>query len=163
MRKFGTTKRNPNPPWPNQQSVVMIPPGSSPAAIGMENRSVAEPRENNSNSTGTITTERNERERRMEPIMGEGFPQRNNSFPMVSSNSYSIAQRNNDVTAYLYNQKGKYVKVEFLFGDNIHMEKTGTLEEVGKDYIAIRENGTNSIIVCATNRVKFINIFEYGK
>lgn len=163
MRKFGTTKRNPNPPWPNQQSVVVIPPGSNPAAIGMSDKALYKPTENNASISKNEMSEQNEREKRMDPIMGEGFPQKINPLPVSSVNNYGIAQRTNDVTAYLQNQKGKYIKVEFLFGENIHMEKTGTLEEVGKDYIAVRENGTNSIIVCSTNRIKFINIFEYGK
>ncbi len=151
MRKFGTTKRNPNPPWPNEQSVVMIPPGSKATSVGKpENRTYIM----NSDS------QQNERELRRDPIMSNNSPQNTLAtqkvIPEIQPQTYSVSD-------YLSTQTGRYIKVEFLFGDNIHMEKNGMLEEVGKDFIVIRENGTNTNIVCASNKIKFINIYDYGK
>ena len=35
MKKFGLNNKNPNPPWPSEQPVVIVPPGSNPTAVGV--------------------------------------------------------------------------------------------------------------------------------
>lgn len=171
MRKFGSVKKNPNPPWPNQQSAVIVPPGSNTNAVGLAGQKAYEmprdmmdkPMQNSANNS--VTFEEDERGVRRDPIMGNmTVRQTPQNMQRQSNNNMSIGGMcgNMGVTNYLCGQIGKYVKLEFLFGENTHMEKTGILRQVGKDFVAIQENGTNNIIVCATNKIKFINIYEYG-
>lgn len=170
MRKFGTTKKNPNPPWPNQQSAVIVPPGSNTKAVGLAGQRAYEmPRnmmeevtQNSSNSAAV--TEEDERGIRRDPIMGNMPDRQMQPNIQRQNNNMTIGGMcgNMGVAGYLCGQTGKHVKLEFLFGENTHMEKTGILRQVGKDFVAIQENGTNNIIVCATNKIKFINIYEYG-
>ena len=170
MRKFGTTKKNPNPPWPNQQSAVIVPPGSNTRAVGLAGQKAYEmPREMMDNvmqnsANETVTVEEDERGIRRDPIMGSNMPvrQMQQNLQRQNSNNMTIGSMcgNMGVAGYLCGQTGKYVKLEFLFGENTHMEKSGVLRQVGKDFVAIQENGTNNIIVCATNKIKFINIYE---
>ncbi len=193
MRRYGMTKKNPNPPWPNEQSMVVIPPGSNATAVGMSGQKVYEmgtgnELNNRSDAGNKASNERvsdlpnqtnteqknfveNERGLRRDPIMGyftQGQMPRNRlmqssrqqgkmmSVPMGGSCG------NMGVSGYLCGQMGKYVKLEFLFGENTHMEKMGRLRDVGKDFVAIQENGTNNIIICSMDKIKFINIYEYG-
>ncbi len=179
MRKFGTYRKNPNPPWPSQQSVVMVPPGSNAQAIGVSVPFLTEntdEKQGGSQTTNTfyadekqpqteIITEESERERRREPIMGQ-----NNQAALQritgEADGISVAAGqcgSLTSTAFLCGHIGRYVKMEFLFGENTHMEKIGVLHNVGKDFVSIRENGTNSIIVCSVNNIKFINIYDFEK
>ena len=64
------------------------------------------------------------------------------------------------VGGYLCGQRGNLVRVEFLFGENTHIEKTGVLKNVGKDFIVLSETGTNNSIVCSMRNIKFINIYN---
>ena len=68
-----------------------------------------------------------------------------------------------NVNQFLCGMQGKYVKIEFMFGENTHMEKSGVLEGVGKDFVAIRESGSDNMVVCGTGKIKFINIFGTDK
>lgn len=169
MRRFGSTKKNPNPQWPTEQSVVVIPPGSTPAAIGkpeQKSRTITTETDatqqlviNKINSSTFEETSENERMIRKDPIMGNMYD--NNSIKGFSGlNTQSCLNRN--INNYLCGQIGKYVKIEFLFGENIHMEKYGKLKETGKDFIAIQENGTDNTIVCGIGKIKFINIYEFN-
>lgn len=170
MRKFGMTKKNPNPPWPNQQSAVIVPPGSNTKAVGLAGQKAYEmPRDMMEQSVqnspnNSVTFEENERGVRRDPIMGNMTVRQTPQNVQRPNNNMSVGNMcgNMGVAGYLCGQTGKYVKLEFLFGENTHMEKTGILRQVGKDFVAIQENGTNNIIVCATNKIKFINIYEYG-
>ena len=172
MRKFGTTKKNPNPPWPNQQSAIIVPPGTNTNAVGLAGQKAYEiPREmmdkqNRNQANNVAAVEEDERGIRRDPIMGN-MPARQMQPNMQRPNTNNMGISSNlcgnmGVAGYLCGQTGKYVKLEFLFGENTHMEKAGILRQVGKDFVAIEENGTNNIIVCATNKIKFINIYEYG-
>lgn len=194
MRRYGMTKKNPNPPWPNEQSMVVIPPGSNATSVGLSGQRVYEMDAENmmgerngagtqisnqnsnnannmTNNTNNESIEESERGIRRDPIMGyfaQGQTMRNQMMPAnrrqgqmmsppISGNCGSMG-----VSGYLCGQMGKYVKMEFLFGENVHMEKLGRLREVGKDFAAIQENGTNNIIVCPLDKIKFINVYEYG-
>lgn len=193
MRRYGMIKKNPNPPWPNEQSMVVIPPGSNATSVGLSDQKVYEV------NTGAVLSDRNgagvqtlnqninnitngtnaenenleesERGIRRDPIMGyfaQGQMNRNQRMPANRQQGQMMSPpmgRNcgsMGVSGYLCGQMGKYVKMEFLFGDNVHMEKLGRLREVGKDFAAIQENGTNNIIVCPLDKIKFINVYEYG-
>ena len=173
MRRFYQNKRNPNPKWPSQQSVVVVPKGSNAQAIGYTQKKTYEMAEESipvvainapsemQQSEDTYISE-NEREERREPIMG--VPRRDNR----TNGGLGVVERPTTeqcsdmaVNGYLCGQIGKFVKLEFLFGENTHMEKIGKLIDVGKDFVAIGENGSNTVVVCATNKIKFINIYNY--
>ena len=173
MRRFNQNKRNPNPKWPSQQPVVVVPKGSNAQAIGYPEKNTYEMVEEsipvaviNSSSQMQQTEDtyisENEREERREPIMG--VPRRDNrtSFGFGAVERPSMEKCSDmAVNNYLCGQIGKFVKLEFLFGENTHMEKIGKLLDVGKDFVAIGENGSNTVVVCATNKIKFINIYNY--
>lgn len=161
MRKFGTNKKNPNPPWPNEQSVVVVPPGinANPMKLPQKNQASIHSDEA---VFANITDENNsisERNLRRDPIMGKMIMKNESSNQM--SDSKKCSGENFGVTQYLCGKIGNYVRIEFLFGDNVHIEKIGILRDVGKDFVAITENGTNNTIVCSTNRIKFVNVYEY--
>ena len=184
MRRYGSNKRNPNPPWPNEQSVVVVPPGVNAAAIGKmdietrnmpdeEKITVTDKSEMVHNSEEILNTEKSEVE------ISESFEERNRPLktyiPDTSVRNSDLA-RNNSMTnmdtdinrscgimsasSFLCGHTGKMVKVEFLFGENTHIEKTGILQSVGKDFMVISEPGTNNSIVCSVKNVKFINIYN---
>lgn len=157
LRRFGTNKKNPNPPWPNERPSVVVPPGSGAKAIGMTEENVTVMTEDELrllNRNQAI----NEREFRREPIMGN---MQNQVRPRVNINNEICGNMN--VSSYLCNQIGKYVKIEFLFGENMHMEKIGLLKGVGKDFVAVQETGTDTVVVCSLNKIKFINIYSRRK
>lgn len=159
MRRYGSNKKNPNPSWPNEQSVLVIPPGSNPASVGIKDSTEIPSRKFLSVQLKDNVDSDGEREARKEPLMGNMFPDRMGNLNVNISEhrtSYEMSVNN-----FLSNQIGKYLKLEFLFGDNIHMEKFGRLKNVGKDFVAIQESGTENVIVCSLAKIKFINIYEY--
>lgn len=198
MKKFGTNKRNPNPPWPDEQAVVIIPPGSNPDAVGMGGQrlynmqnsrnanNMAEQQTVNmsGNSAGMGMNENMSDSERMVngenyQIMGEmpmptdriaqsrirnGLPVMPNHMNGMQNNMNMSPQngRCDDayITGYLCGQTGKYVRLEFLFGEQTHVEKTGVLREVGRNYIVMQEMGTNNMIVSPLDKIKFINIYN---
>ena len=160
MRRYGCTKRNPNPKWPYEQAVVAVPPNSQAATAAkmnnslrvLENQQIKET-ENLSDNNGYF------RETNM-PIMG--YMQKDgieNSFGKIQSSVCSKI----DTEAYLCQKVGSYLRVEFLFGENIHVEKTGVLKNVGKDFLVLTESGTDTEIVCSAKNIKFINIYNINK
>ncbi|MCJ7688945.1 MAG: hypothetical protein MUO60_06465, partial [Clostridiaceae bacterium] len=66
----------------------------------------------------------------------------------------------------LYNQGwltteiGKYVKIEFLIGTNMWIDREGILKEVGISYVVIKETGSNDIIMCDIYSIKFVRVFD---
>lgn len=184
MRRYGSNKRNPNPPWPNEQSVVVVPPGVNAAAIGKmdaevrntldeEKITVIDKSEIIHNSEEILNSEKSEMENsqsfeeRERPLktyipdtsMRNSDLVRNNP---VSSMGTGVNQSCGVMSAssFLCGHTGKMVRVEFLFGENTHVEKTGILQSVGKDFMVISEPGTNNSIVCSVKNIKFINIYN---
>ncbi|MBQ9757328.1 MAG: hypothetical protein IJW15_02780 [Clostridia bacterium] len=173
MRRFNQGRKNPNPPWPAKQPVVVVPKGSNASAIGYPEKKTYEIAEDsvpavtmtepaNMEPSGDTYARESEREIRREPIMGVPRSKNQNSLGMSPQIRPEMEQCSDmEVSGYLCGQIGKFVKLEFLFGENTHMEKIGKLLEVGKDFVAIGENGSNTVVVCATNKIKFINIYNY--
>lgn len=60
---------------------------------------------------------------------------------------------------YLRTQIGKKVKVEFLIGTDMFIDREGTLLEVGASYIIIRETGTNDRLLCDMYSIKFVKFY----
>lgn len=60
---------------------------------------------------------------------------------------------------YLREQIGKYVKVEFLIGTNMFIDREGTLVDVGISYIIIREPETDDLVLADIYSIKFVKIY----
>ncbi|WDC84410.1 hypothetical protein PL321_00895 [Caloramator sp. mosi_1] len=66
----------------------------------------------------------------------------------------------NFTQAYLRTQIGKKVKIDFLIGTNLFIDKEGILLEVGVSYIVIRETTSNAKVMCDFYSIRFVTIFE---
>ncbi|AOT72159.1 hypothetical protein [Geosporobacter ferrireducens] len=55
---------------------------------------------------------------------------------------------------------GRYVKVDFLIGTNMFIDREGTLVAVGISYIVLREPQTNRLVMCDIYSIKFVNILN---
>jgi len=60
---------------------------------------------------------------------------------------------------FLQTQLGRYVKVEFLLGTNMLVDREGTLVKVGTDYIIIQEPETDDYLLCDIYSIKFIRFY----
>jgi hypothetical protein len=60
---------------------------------------------------------------------------------------------------YLRTQIGKHVKVEFLIGTNMFVDREGTLVDVGASYIIIRETRTDDLLLCDMYSIKFVRFY----
>lgn len=60
---------------------------------------------------------------------------------------------------FLLTQIGRYVKVEFLLGTNMFVDREGTLIKVGTDYIIIQEPETDDYLLCDIYSIKFIRFY----
>ncbi|OGO79468.1 MAG: hypothetical protein A2Y23_07060 [Clostridiales bacterium GWB2_37_7] len=60
---------------------------------------------------------------------------------------------------YLRTQIGKKVKVEFLLGTSMLVDREGTLVDVGISYIIINEVETDDLLLCDIYSIKFVRIY----
>ena len=60
---------------------------------------------------------------------------------------------------YLKTQIGRHVKVEFLIGTNMMIDREGTLTDVGISYIIIREVETDDLLLCDIYSIKFVRFY----
>ena len=60
---------------------------------------------------------------------------------------------------YLRTQIGARVKVEFLIGTNMLIDREGTLVDVGISYIIIREVETDDLLLCDIYSIKFVRFY----
>ena len=60
---------------------------------------------------------------------------------------------------YLRTQIGRHVKVEFLIGTNMFVDREGILMDVGTSYIIIRETETDDLLLCDMYSIKFVRFF----
>ncbi len=60
---------------------------------------------------------------------------------------------------YLRTQIGQRVKVEFLIGTNMFMDREGTLLDVGVSYIIIQEVDTDDHLLCDIYSIKFVRFY----
>jgi hypothetical protein len=61
---------------------------------------------------------------------------------------------------YLKSQIGQKVKVEFLIGTNMLVDREGTLIDVGISYIIIRETETDDLLLCDIYSIKFVRFYR---
>ena len=64
--------------------------------------------------------------------------------------------------AFLREQIGKLMRVEFLIGTNNLVDRIGVLEDVGASYILLRSFENDSLIYCDIYAIKFITISTTG-
>lgn len=60
---------------------------------------------------------------------------------------------------YLKTQIGRKVKVEFLIGTNMLMDREGTLVDVGASFIIILETETDDLLLCDLYSIKFVRFY----
>lgn len=60
---------------------------------------------------------------------------------------------------YLKTQIGQRIKVEFLIGTNMLVDREGTLVDVGISYIIIREVETDDLLLCDIYSIKFVRFY----
>ena len=60
---------------------------------------------------------------------------------------------------FLRTQIGRKVKVEFLIGTNMILDREGTLVSVGTSYIIIQETETDDYLLCDMYSIKFVKFF----
>lgn len=85
--------------------------------------------------------------------------------PPVENEGFQIAPNTPVQNNPLYNQGwlqqhiGQYVKIEFILGTNMLIDREGILREVGISYVVINEAGTNDLLMCDMYSIKFVRIF----
>lgn len=64
--------------------------------------------------------------------------------------------------AFLRQQIGKLMRVEFLIGTNNLVDRIGILQDVGASYILLRSFENDSLVYCDIYSIKFITISTTG-
>lgn len=59
---------------------------------------------------------------------------------------------------YLSKMLNRYIKADFLIGNENLISKEGLLKEVGSDYIVLEMVQSNDLLVCDLYSIKFIQI-----
>ena len=80
----------------------------------------------------------------------------------INQNSPEILTNPIYTPAFLREQIGKLMRVEFLIGTNNITERIGILEDVGASYILLRSFENDSLIYCDIYSIKFITISTTG-
>ena len=91
-----------------------------------------------------IMTDINERETRQHVV--------------TNANSPEILINNIYTPAFLRQQIGKLVRVEFLIGTNNLVDRIGILEDVGASYILLRSLESNTTVYADIYSIKFVTI-----
>lgn len=73
-------------------------------------------------------------------------------------NSPEILTNNIYTPAFLREQIGKLVRVEFLIGTNNLVDRIGILQDVGASYILLRALESNTTIYADIYSIKFVTI-----
>jgi len=60
---------------------------------------------------------------------------------------------------WLRTQIGKRVKIEFLIGTNMLVDREGTLVDVGISYVIINEVETDDLLLCDIYSIKFVRVY----
>ncbi len=64
--------------------------------------------------------------------------------------------------AFLREQIGRLMRVEFLIGTNNLVDRIGILDDVGASYILLRSFENDSLVYCDIYSIKFITISTTG-
>ena len=60
---------------------------------------------------------------------------------------------------YMRTHIGRYVKIEFLIGTNMLIDREGILKDVGISYVIIQEPETDDLVLCDIYSIKFVKFF----
>ena len=94
--------------------------------------------------------------------MNENLNNTNEKRNVITNNSSPEVLTNNIYTpAFLREQIGKLVRVEFLIGTNNLTDRTGILEDVGVSYILLRSIDSGNLLYCDIYSIKFVSTAEY--
>lgn len=77
---------------------------------------------------------------------------------VTNANSPEILTNNIYTPAFLRQQIGKLVRVEFLIGTNNMVDRVGILEDVGASYILLRSLESNTMVYADIYSIKFVTI-----
>lgn len=77
---------------------------------------------------------------------------------VINQNSPEILTNPIYTPAFLREQIGKLMRVEFLIGTNNLVDRIGILEDVGASYILLRSFENDSLVYCDIYAIKFITI-----
>ena len=80
----------------------------------------------------------------------------------INQNSPEILTNNIYTPAFLREQIGKLMRVEFLIGTNNLTDRIGVLEDVGASYILLRSVESDNLIYCDIYSIKFVTIATSG-
>ena len=80
----------------------------------------------------------------------------------IEQNSPEILTNPIYTPAFLREQIGKLMRVEFLIGTNNLVDRIGVLEDVGASYILLRSFENDSLVYCDIYAIKFITISTTG-
>ena len=76
----------------------------------------------------------------------------------INQNSPEILTNNIYTPAFLREQIGKLMRVEFLIGTNNLTDRVGILEDVGASYILLRSIESDNLVYCDIYAITFITI-----
>lgn len=76
----------------------------------------------------------------------------------INPNTPEILTNNIYTPAFLREQIGKLMRVEFLIGTTNLTDRIGVLEDVGASYILLRSVESDNLIYCDIYSIKFITI-----
>ena len=76
----------------------------------------------------------------------------------INQNSPEILTNNIYTPAFLREQIGKLMRIEFLIGTNNMVDRVGFLEDVGASYILLRSVESDNLIYCDIYAIKFVTI-----
>ena len=80
----------------------------------------------------------------------------------INQNSPEILTNPIYTPAFLRQQIGRLMRVEFLIGTNNITDRIGILEDVGASYILLRSFENDSLVYCDIYAIKFITISTTG-
>ena len=80
----------------------------------------------------------------------------------IDQNSPEILTNPIYTPAFLREQIGRLMRVEFLIGTNNMVDRIGILEDVGASYILLRSFENDSLVYCDIYSIKFITISTTG-
>ena len=80
----------------------------------------------------------------------------------INENSPEILTNNIYTPAFLRQNIGKLMRVEFLIGTNNLTDRIGILEDVGASYILLRALESNNVVYADIYSIKFITISDYN-
>lgn len=92
------------------------------------------------------------------PSNQENQNTRENRNVQINQNSPEILTNSIYTPAFLREQIGKLMRVEFLIGTNNLIDRIGILEDVGASYILLRSLESDSLVYCDIYSIKFVTI-----